>query len=135
LTASASNGSPLWKVIPRQQLELPHGGGRDPIRLREQRHQLQILIPLEQPIEDVGQDVRRGRFLMVLRIERGRVDALRDDHRRRRGRGGAEHRDESEHDRDDAVSGHGQSSTRESKEAESLVASTRLRQRDVGRGR
>jgi hypothetical protein len=97
------------ELDPAPQLEFPRGGRGDPVRLGEQGDQFQIVIALEETVEDVRGQVRGRGLLVVLRVERGRIDALRDHHRAR-GRGvGEQGQREDERGQDDAeaVWGHG----------------------------
>jgi hypothetical protein len=63
------------------ELELPHRGSHELRHLAgEGRLYLELGVALEQRIEDVPADVPRRRFLVIHRIEGGRVHALGDGH-------------------------------------------------------
>jgi hypothetical protein len=63
------------------ELELPHRGGDELGHLAgEGRLHLELGVALEQRIEDVPADVPRRRFLVIHRIEGGRVHTLGDGH-------------------------------------------------------
>jgi hypothetical protein len=62
------------------ELELPGRLVHAPVRLGQERNEIEIGVPLEQSIEEVVRQHGGRRFLVVHGVERGRVDTLRDHH-------------------------------------------------------